>query len=77
MGFTNKLDGSLKMAVEEFKGVLERIVEDEEFRIQVQDDPETLASGFDLSPGESGLLTALVEAAYGSSRSGAGDAATS
>ncbi len=62
------------MAAEEFKGVLERIVEDEEFRSQVQNDPEHLTSGFDLSPGESGLLTALVEAAYGS-RSGAGDVA--
>jgi len=52
------------MAAEEFQGVLERIVRDEEFRAQVSEDPEYLGSGFDLSPGEAGLLNALVEAAY-------------
>jgi hypothetical protein len=55
------------MAAEEFQGVLERIVRDEEFRAHVQDDPEYLGAGFDLSPGEAGLLKALVEAAYGRS----------
>jgi hypothetical protein len=56
------------MAAEEFQDVLERIVRDEEFRAQVRDDPEYLGAGFDLSAGESGLLNALVEAAYGPSR---------
>jgi len=55
------------MAAEEFQGVLERIVKDEGFRAQVRDDPEYLGAGFDLSPGEAGLLNALVEAAYGRS----------
>jgi len=53
------------MAAEEFQGVLERIVREEEFRAQVREDPEYLGAGFDLSPGEAGLLNALVEAAYG------------
>ena len=52
------------MAAEEFQGVLERIVLEENFRAQVRDDPEYLGAGFDLSPGEAGLLNALVEAAY-------------
>jgi hypothetical protein len=55
------------MAAEEFQGVLERIVRDEDFRAQVRDDPEYLGAGFDLSPGEAGLLNALVESAYGRS----------
>jgi hypothetical protein len=55
------------MAAEEFQGVLERIVREEDFRTHVQEDPDYLGSGFDLSPGETGLLKALVEAAYGSS----------
>jgi hypothetical protein len=55
------------MAAEEFQGVLERLVKDEGFRAQVRDDPEYLGAGFDLSPGEAGLLNALVEAAYGRS----------
>jgi hypothetical protein len=54
------------MAAEEFQGVLERIVRDDDFRAHVQEDPDYLGSGFDLSPGEAGLLKALVEAAYGS-----------
>ncbi|HWO47563.1 MAG TPA: hypothetical protein VNM41_05825 [Solirubrobacterales bacterium] len=45
--------------------MLERIVREEEFRAQVREDPEYLGAGFDLSPGEAGLLNALVEAAYG------------
>jgi hypothetical protein len=55
------------MAAEEFQGVLERLVRDEDFRAQVREDPEYLGAGFDLSPGEAGLLNALVEAAYGHS----------
>lgn len=57
----------MKMAADEFHGVLERIVKDRDFRSQVRDDPEYLGAGFDLSPGEAGLLNALVEAAYGRS----------
>lgn len=53
------------MAAEELKSVIERLVNDEEFRKQVQEDPDYLGSGFDLSPGETGLLTAVTEAAYG------------
>jgi hypothetical protein len=56
-----------EMAAEEFQGVLERIVRDDDFRAQVREDPEYLGTGFDLSPGEAGLLNALVEAAYGRS----------
>jgi hypothetical protein len=53
------------MATEEVARVLERLVEDDGYRQQVQDDPEYLAAGHDLSPGEAGLLTAVTEAAYG------------
>jgi len=52
------------MAAEEFQEVLERIVKEDDFRKQVQEDPEYLSAGFDLSHGEAGLLKALVEAAY-------------
>ena len=55
------------MAAEEFQEVLERIVQEGEFRAMVRDDPEYLGAGFDLSPGEAGLLSALGEAAYGRS----------
>lgn len=47
------------------QSVLDRLVKDEEFREHVQNDPSSLGSGFDLSPGDSGLLTAVTEAAYG------------
>ena len=47
------------------QGVLNRLVTDERFREQVREDPECLGSDLELSPGESGLLTAVTEAAYG------------
>jgi hypothetical protein len=47
------------------QGVLDRLVTDERFREQVQSDPDSLGAGFDLAPGEAGLLTAVTEAAYG------------
>jgi hypothetical protein len=53
------------MAADEVQRLFERLVTDEEFRQHVQEDPEYLGSGFDLSPGEAGLLTAVTEAAYG------------
>jgi hypothetical protein len=56
------------MAADEIQRVLERLVNDEEFRDQVRKDPEYLAIGFDLTPGEVGLLTATTEAAYGLDR---------
>lgn len=56
------------MAADEVQRVLERLVTDEEFRDHVQEDPEYLAAGFDLTPGEAGLVTAVAEAAYGLSR---------
>lgn len=49
----------------EVQRVLERLVTDEDYRRHVQEDPEYLAAGNELSPGEAGLLTALTEAAYG------------
>lgn len=53
------------MAADQVQGVLERLVNDEEFRRHVQEDPEYLSIGFDLTPGEAGLLMAMTEAAYG------------
>jgi len=49
----------------ELQSVLDRLVTDESFRERVQADPDCLGSGFDLSPGDAGLLTAVTEAAYG------------
>jgi hypothetical protein len=45
--------------------VLDRLVTDEQFRERVQSNPDCLGSDFDLLPGESGLLAAVAEAAYG------------
>lgn len=56
------------MANDDVQRVLERLIADEKFRAHVQEDPEYLWTSFDLSPGEAGLLTAVVEAAYGLDR---------
>jgi hypothetical protein len=53
------------MAADQVQAVLERLVNDEDFRNHVREDPEYLHVGFDLTPGEAGLLTATAEAAYG------------
>jgi hypothetical protein len=47
------------------QSVLDRLVTDEQFRERIQSDPDSLGSGFDLAPGEAGLLAAVTEAAYG------------
>ena len=53
------------MAYDEVQRVLERLVNNEDFRHSIRETPDHLTSGFDLTPGEAGLLTALTEAAYG------------
>ena len=56
------------MAADEVQRVLERLVTDAEFRKHIRQDPEQLTIGYNLTPGEAGLLTATTEAAYGLDR---------
>jgi hypothetical protein len=56
------------MAADDVQRVLERLVGDAEFRKYIQQEPGQLTVGYNLTPGEAGLLTATTEAAYGLER---------
>jgi hypothetical protein len=65
---TEKTNGSQFVARPNvLQTVLERLVSDAEFRAHLRADPDYLFSGFDMTPGEVGLILATAEAAYGPS----------
>ena len=63
------------MSQEQFKAALKKLVDDANYRQQVQNDPQRITRDFQLTGGELGLLMAVGQASAGTLQAGAGAAA--